>query len=341
MGLARSRRECGIDNGGGGTAAALRTGRPRWAARCRARTPRARKSPNVRGIGPGSSGRRLPAPTSGSRPSRSSKSGCAKSGGSATCTESIPEATVQRHARRASARVPASPPRSSLSGRLSCSWGYRSAARHERVGEEPWAAAGHRPSDFAPGVRNNACGIPGKSAANFEIGRPDAPPSPPWSTSRARRPMHRRIVRLDGDAWRLDSNSGREIPRPHADSARPRRAVELYGQEGLETTRGSKSGDPSRIARFNRLHDARIPMGRPRDSAIQPCARSVALVPCRLDRRRRGSIRLTDRSGSRSERAASRGGDSQPDLPRRGARYGDSRRARRSNYGVKPPHRCG
>jgi hypothetical protein len=55
-----------------------------------------------------------------------------------------------------------------------------------------------------------------------------------------------------------------------------------------------------------------------------------------------GSIRFSDRSGSRTERAASRGGDSRSKLPRNwDAVSGCSPGSTKQQHRVKPPHRCG
>ena len=100
--------------------------------------------------------------------------------------------------------------------------------------------------------------------------------------------MHRRIVRLDGAAWRSDSHSGREIldlttivsPATHD------RAVEPACEEGIDSAghplpvREQGSGPtPREIERVpsigvHRCARGVCPMGRPRDSEIQPCARS-------------------------------------------------------------------
>jgi hypothetical protein len=99
-------------------------------------------------------------------------------------------------------------------------------------------------------------------------------------------------------------------------------------KEGLESHRG-RSGAASRIA---------WPVGcargvcrdeLTRDRESRAGARLPALMPCRPDRGRPGSIRLTDRSDLRTGWAVSRGSDSQPNLPRRGTLYGDARQARR------------
>jgi hypothetical protein len=93
-------------------------------------------------------------------------------------------------------------------------------------------------------------------------------------------------------------------------------SLSVNDEDGLESPHRRRSGTASRIARFNRLHDARAPMGRPRDSESQSSARPLGLVRCRLDRGR-AVIDTAHRSiWLQDQRAASRGGDSRSKLPR-------------------------